>query len=245
MTHLLEELTMEEFRARVGPRTIVLVPVGILEGHGAHLPLATDTYQAVWVCNRLAETMDDVLVAPTVHYGACSSTANFPGSISLAFDTVRSLFRDILRELYRQRVQNVAVVSGHAGRNHIAAINEAAREVAQEHQDMRIMALSDYDLAYERLGKEFAADDGHAGDVETSRVLAIRPELVRKKRVASHPDLPRWATLAHPEKRWTTATWGDPTKATAKKGRTLNDWIVGELRPHLEAMRAGWPAKAK
>jgi creatinine amidohydrolase len=242
MTHLLEELTMEEFRSRVRPRTIVLVPVGILEAHGPHLPLSTDTFQAVWVCNRLAEVMRDVLVAPTVHYGACSSTANFPGSISLSFDTVRGLFRDILSELHRQGVRNVAVISGHAGRNHIAAINEAAREVSIAHPDMHVMALSDYDLAYERLGKEFAPDDGHGGDIEASRVLAIRPELVKKgKARRSQPDLPRWAALAHPEERWTTATWGDPTKATAEKGERLNAWIVEQLKGHLEAMRKGWP----
>ena len=242
--HLIGELTMEEFRARVKPRTIVLVPVGILEGHGAHLPLSTDTIQAVHVCERLAEEMTDVLVAPTVHYGMCSSTANFPGSISLSFDTVRGLFRDILSELHRQGVRNAVVISGHAGRNHIAAINEAAREVALAHEDMRIMALSDYDLAYERLGKEFAADDGHGGDIEASRVLAIRPELVRlDKAVEDHPDLPRWAALAHPDERWATATAGDPAKATAEKGKRLNEWIVWKLRSHLEAMRKGWPEK--
>jgi creatinine amidohydrolase len=243
MTHRIEELTMEEFRARVGPRTVVLVPVGILEGHGAHLPLSTDTIQAIHVCDRIAEAAGDVLVAPTVHYGACSSTANFPGSISMSFDTVRALFRDILSEMHRQGVRNVAVISGHAGRNHIAAINEAAREVALAHEDMHVMALSDYDLAYERLGKEFAADDGHAGDVETSRVLAIRPDLVKGRGAPSQPDLPRWAALAHPERRWTTATWGDPTRATAEKGQRLNDWIVGELVKHIEAMRDGWPAR--
>jgi creatinine amidohydrolase len=219
----------------------VLVPVGILEGHGAYLPLSTDTIQAGHICERLAEELDDVLVMPTVGYGLCSSTANFPGSISLSFDTVRALFRDILSELYRQGVRNVAAISGHAGRNHIAAMYEAAREVAAEHEDFRVMTLSDFDLAYERLGKEFPEDDGHGGAVETSRVLAIRPDLVRGIGEPSQPGLPRWAHLARPEERWTTGIAGDPTQASAEKGKALNEWIVEQLKPHLEAMREGWP----
>jgi creatinine amidohydrolase len=240
MSNLVEELTMEEFRSRVDGDTIVLVPVGILEGHGPNLPLSTDTIQSVHVCHRLAEEMDNVLVMPTVHYGQCSSTANFPGSISLRFDTVRALIRDIVSELYRQGVRNVAVISGHAGRNHMAAMSEAAREVAAEREDLRVMTLTDFDLAYDRLGKEFPSDDGHGGAVETARVWAIRPELVKGQGPPSREQLPRWAHLQHPEERWTAGYYGDPEQATPEKGAELNEWIVGELKGHLEAMRKGW-----
>jgi creatinine amidohydrolase len=240
MTFLIEEMTMKEWQDQVDGDTIVLVPVGILEGHGGHLPLSTDTYQAVHVCHSLAEELDNVLVAPTVHYGQCSSTANFPGSISISFDTVRALLRDILSEFYRQGVRNIVVISGHAGRNHIAAISEAARGVVADHPDYRIMTLSDFDLAYERLGKEFPAQDGHGGAVETSRVWAIRPELVRGQPEATTPEMPRWAHLPNPEEVWTEGHWGDPTEASPEKGRDLNDWIVGQLKGHLEKMRTGW-----
>jgi len=225
MTFLISEMSMADWAAQVNDQTIVLVPVGILEGHGPNLPLSTDTYQSVHICNRLAEEMDNVLVAPTVHYGQCSSTANFPGSVSLRFDTVRALVRDIVSEFYRQGIRNIAVISGHAGRNHIAAMSEGAREVVAAHPDMRVMTLSDFDLAYERLGKEFPADDGHGGAVETARIMAIRPDLVH---------------LPDPERIWTEGYWGYPDQATPEKGAALNDWIVGEMKGHLEGMRAGW-----
>jgi creatinine amidohydrolase len=240
MTFLVSEMTMADWAARVNCDTIVLVPVGILEGHGPNLPLSTDTYQSVHVCHRLAEEMDNVLVAPTVHYGQCSSTANFPGSISLRFDTVRALVRDIVSELYRQGVRNIAVISGHAGRNHIAAMSEAARGVVAEHPDLRVMTLSDFDLAYERLGKDFPADDGHGGAVETARVMAIRPDLVRGAGPSHTPEMPRWAHLPDPERIWTEGYFGHPEQATPEKGKALNDWIVTEMKGHLEAMRKGW-----
>lgn len=240
MTFLISELSMADWVQRVDDRTIVLVPVGILEGHGPNLPLSTDTYQSVHVCHRLAGEMDNVLVAPTVHYGQCSSTANFPGSISLRFDTVRALVRDIVSEFYRQGVRNIAVISGHAGRNHIAAMSEAAREVVAEHPDLRVMTLSDFDLAYERLGKEFPADDGHGGAVETARVMAIRPDLVQGAGEPHTPKMPRFAHLPDPERVWTKGYWGYPDQATPEKGAALNDWIVGEMKGHLEGMRSGW-----
>lgn len=240
MTFLISEMSMAEWAERVDDRTIVLVPVGILEGHGPNLPLSTDTYQAVHVCNRLAGEMDNVLVAPTVHYGQCSSTANFPGSISIRFDTVRALVGDIVSELHRQGVRNVAVISGHAGRSHVAAMSEAARGVVAEHPDLRVMTLSDFDLAYERLGKEFPADDGHGGAVETARLMDIRPDLVGGAGPPSTPEMPRWAHLPDPERIWTEGYWGYPDQATPEKGAALNDWIVEEMRGHLEAMRKGW-----
>jgi creatinine amidohydrolase len=240
MTFLVEEMTMAEWAEQVNGETIVLVPVGILEGHGPNLPLSTDTYQSVHVCRRLAEEMENVLVAPTVHYGQCSSTANFPGSISLRFDTVRALIRDIVSEFYRQGVRNIAVISGHAGRNHVAAMSEAAREVVAEHPDLRVMTLSDFDLAYERLGKEFPADDGHGGAVETSRVWAIRPDLVRGTGEPHTPEMPKWAHLPDPERIWTEGYFGYPDQASPEKGQALNDWIVEQMRPHLERMRKGW-----
>lgn len=231
---------MADWASRVDGDTIVLVPVGILEGHGPNLPLSTDTYQSVHVCHRLAEEMENVLVAPTVHYGQCSSTANFPGSVSLRFDTVRALIRDIVSELYRQKVRNVAVISGHAGRTHMAAMSEAAREVVAEHPDLRVMTLSDFDLAYERLGKEFPSDDGHGGAVETARVMAIRPDLVRGAGPPSTPQMPRWAHLPDPERIWTEGYYGYPQEATPEKGKALNEWIVEQMKVHLEVMRRGW-----
>jgi creatinine amidohydrolase len=240
MTFLISEMSMADWASQVNDDTIVLVPVGILEGHGPNLPLSTDTYQSVHVCTRLAEEMENVLVAPTIHYGQCSSTANFPGSISIRFDTVRALVRDIVSEFYRQGVRNIAVISGHAGRNHIAAMSEGAREVVAEHQDLRVMTLSDFDLAYERLGKDFPADDGHGGAVETARVMAIRPDLVKGAGPPSTPKMPKWAHLPDPERIWTEGYWGYPDQATPEKGASLNDWIVEEMKGHLEGMRKGW-----
>src|SRR5438552_2706407 len=95
----LGELSSPAF-ASLQPKPPLLVPVGIVEEHGAHLPLDTDSIQAVATCEEVAGRMD-ALVAPLLAYGNSSSTRNFPGSFSLRFDTLRDVARDILADCAR------------------------------------------------------------------------------------------------------------------------------------------------
>ena len=81
-------------------------------------------------------------------------------------------------ELARNGVNNVLVLSGHAGSGHMAAIRLGAQSAVESNDRLKVMVLSDYDIAYDLAGKEFPASDGHAGQIETSRMLAIRPDLV-------------------------------------------------------------------
>lgn len=127
----LGELTSPAF-ATLSPKPPLLVPVGIVEEHGPHLPLDTDTIQAVATCEAVAERTG-AIVAPALAYGNCSSTRNFPGSFSLSFDTVRAIAREILLDCRRHEIATVAFVSGHAGGAHMRALKLAAEEVVALH----------------------------------------------------------------------------------------------------------------
>jgi len=83
-------LSTKEFKKRINKNTVVILPVGIIEEHGAALPLCTDSLQAEHVSELVAEKIKGYILPP-VRYGVCSSTKNFPGSISLSFDTMRNL----------------------------------------------------------------------------------------------------------------------------------------------------------
>ena len=85
---------------------------------------------------------------------------------------------EILMEFGRHGAKGVIVLSGHAGSSHMAALKEAAKDFVSEYE-CKTMVLSDYDIAY-RLKDEFELPpkDGHGGMIETSRVMAIRPDLV-------------------------------------------------------------------
>ena len=222
----LGEMTSPQFAA-LSPKPALLVPIGIVEEHGPHLPLDTDTIQAVATCEAVAERVGG-MVAPALSYGNCSSTRNFPGSFSLSFDALRAVARDILLDCARHEIRTVAFVSGHAGGAHMRALRLAAEEVVHAHPQMRIFVLSDYELIG-GLDTPFPKWDGHAGGLETSRMLALRPDLVKGSAAAHQVKFPDFLIEAHPEKRFPSGVMGDPTLASAEIGRRANAWIVDRL----------------
>jgi len=213
---------------------IVILPVGSTEEHGKHLPLCTDSLQPENVAIEVARKAG-CLVAPPVRYGVCSGTQYFPGTISVDFNSLCSIVRDILDELVRQGFKRLIVLSGHAGSLHMAALRLAAHEVfdkyAEEskHRALRIVVLSDYDFAYELRGKQFDERDGHGGEIETSRILAIRPDLVKGRTEKNFSEMPKFEIVVNPKDYWPNGIQGDPSKASVKKGRIANKYIIGKM----------------
>ena len=224
---LIEEMTSTEFARAIKRNPLVILPVGALEEHGPHLPLAADILQPMALARVVAKKRG-ALILPPFWYGYCSSTRPFPGTVSIEMDTLRLVARDLIGDIYRNGVRKLLVLSGHAGAGHMAALKEGAKEVAARHDDYRIAVLTDYDFAYELLGKgEVPARDGHAGFVETSRLLAVAPGLV-KGHARVKPDWPtfnRFEILGKPEKKWKTGVQGDPRKASAAAGRKVNSYV--------------------
>jgi len=205
-----------------------VVPIGSLEEHGPHLPLGTDSMQAEEVVRRVALEFDCV-VCPPIRYGECRSTRNFPGTVSLRSETVQALAYDIMSELCRNGVRNVLLLSGHAGSGHMAALRLAAQRCLEAHPKMKVMVLSDYDLADDLKGKEFPEDDGHAGVIETSRILAVRPELVGKGRPRGEGRPPRFMVVSDPEKYFPSGVMGDARGSSAARGKRIDDHVVEAL----------------
>jgi creatinine amidohydrolase len=237
-----DELSMKEADYKAKTRSVVIIPVGSVEEHGEHLPLCTDSLQPEYVALEVAKKTE-CLVAPPLRYGVCNSTRGFPGTISITFDALYEMMRDILEEFIRNRFRRILVLSGHAGQAHMAALRLAAQEVVWNHQTEsskerpRIMVCSDYDFAYELKGKYFSQEDGHAGTIETSRVMSIRPELIKTKGVKSSPKFPRFELVADAERYFPSGVVGDPTAASAEKGRMINRYVVKEITKLVEELK--------
>ena len=89
-----DDLSMIEAKRAAEEGKVVIIPCGSIEEHGDHLPLCTDSLQAEFVALSVAQKTS-CLVAPPLRYGLCSSTRNFPGTITITFDTLRSIMTDI------------------------------------------------------------------------------------------------------------------------------------------------------
>ena len=227
-SHRLLELSSRAFERRLASNPLVIVPVGALEAHGPHLPLGADQLQAEATAAALAERVDG-LIAPTVAYGSAPGARRFPGTVSLTMGQLEGHVAGVLSELARSGVRRLLVLSGHAERGHMAALREAADETMRAHPDVRVVVLSDYDFVYELRGRESPASDGHAGLLETSRVLALAPQTVGAERPVVEnrrsPFLPGPGT----EAEWPESVMGDTRPASADLGRRVQAHVLDRL----------------
>jgi len=229
-------MTTQEIRALQGKEVPVVVPFGSVEEHGPHLPLSTDTLQACEIAVRAA-AITPLIVAPAVHYGQCSSTRNHPGTITLTGDTLRSLSGDIIESFSRQGFSRIILFSGHAGSIHMAALREAAQKAVEKNTSLKLAVVCDLDLIRESAGDLVETPgDGHAGEIETSRMLFISPEHVGELPGEEYPRSTGKRVVPDPERYWPGGICGNPRAASPEKGRLLLERTARALAAIVDAL---------
>ena len=235
---LIEEMTMKEFAEGLETCRTVYIPFGSVEEHGTHLPLSTDTIEAYEVGKRAAERIP-LFVAPPVHYGSCRSTSCHPGTISITTSTLKAIFKDIVRSLHGHGLKNFIALTGHAGGSHRMALQDAGEELVAEITDINVAVVTEYDLAKEAGARLIETrGDAHAGEIETSRIMHSHPHLVKGTAVEEYPTFPTGIIVRDKRSFWPGGVWGDPSKATAEKGRQIESLVadkVVELAKALES----------
>ena len=226
--HRLLAIDYRTFERRLAANPLVIVPVGALEAHGPHLPLGADQIQAEATALALAERVD-ALVAPTVPYGSAPGARRFPGTVSLSIAQLEVHVTGVLSELARSGARRLLVLSGHGERGHMAALREAADNVMQTHPGTRIVVLCDYEFVYELRGKESPASDGHAGLLETSRVMALAPGLVGSARPVVEYRHSPFVPGTPSEKDWPDSVIGDTRPATPELGARVQAHVLDRL----------------
>jgi creatinine amidohydrolase len=140
------------------------------------------------------------------------------------------LLIDIVEALYRQGLRNFVVLSGHAGGTHNATLLDAGECLMPLLPEAKIAVVTEYDLAAEE-GKGLieTVGDSHAGEIEASRMLATRPHLVKEGAVEDYPAFPKHILVRNKLHYWPSGVWGDPSKASAEKGREIEEIVVDAL----------------
>ena len=223
----IDEMTTEEFGKVVKDGPLVIIPLGATESHGPHLPLGTDTFQPDHIAEAVAKRCRNVLVAPTLPYGQHSTARNVPGTLDLSFDTLRSVVTDILNALIRHGIRRIMIISGHAGTSHMTAVTEACRGIAGAN-DVDITFFSDFQIA-DGCGITGHDNDGHAGFIETSRMMDIRPDLVGEMRPRGSYRSFGYKVLGDAGACLPDGVSGDTAGSSAEHGRRINDFIVDEI----------------
>lgn len=217
-----------------------ILPLGAVEQHGAHLPLTVDADLADGVARALAERTGAFLL-PACTYGETWSSEAFPGTLSISPETLRAMIQDIGRGLIRMGVPALITLNGHFGNS--GPIGLAARTLQGEGLPVLHLDYPGLEALAGEICTSKPAGPGfyHADEVETSMMLALRPDAVDMSRAApEYPDFPQ--TFGHEPFQLReiseSGVFGDPRVSTAEKGRMLIDGIADRAVPLIDAFLA-------
>jgi creatinine amidohydrolase len=220
------DMTMPMLRQVPRDSTVVIAPIAACEQHSRHLPTFTDTLLVTAVAEGVEQRLPrQVLLLPTQWMGASSHHLRFGATLSAEVDTHITMLCDLLTPLLEDGYQRVMLLNGHGG--NIDTMHVALRRLQPRYANRILAGASYWELADKELAALADGDRksmGHACEYETSMVMALRPELVRREDIQDDPpnDDPALRGLYLAEdmyQRTDHGAVGFPERASAEKGR--------------------------
>jgi creatinine amidohydrolase len=233
----LKEMPPDDARLAIAANPRLIVPAATCEHHGRHLPLGCDAL----IVERLADDLSAefrIVTAPTIEYGVNADAAQIlPGGASVRRKTLRRMLNDLLLDWEKAGVEEFLVLTAHGHAPH----QEALSTVVTDRARVRVIDIFSMDL-----GDVVDSPGGpiHGGEVDTSLMLYLAPHLVRM-------DLARDYILPDRERRRyrrgtrmilpgaSDGSVGEPTRASAEKGKRIYEFIRGRIRERVFGVRAG------
>jgi creatinine amidohydrolase len=208
-----------------------ILPVGATEQHGPHLGTGMDFILAERLCAAVSE-QTGVPMLPTLPYG-CSlgHSRRWPGTIALQPTTLIQVVKEIGDWAYHSGVRRLFIVNTHV--TNFAPLRCALEMLRAEHDDMMVGVLNSATLSQRVRSAHFSdGDDWHANAAETSLMLAVAPEIVRRESIADAGDEDRTEGLvfSHPVNRTSrNGVTGAPSRGSSEHGAELFQWMVEDL----------------
>jgi creatinine amidohydrolase len=179
-----EELTASDFALAVERSAgVCVVPLGVIEKHGEHLPLGTDVYTAREISRRAAEK-EYCLIYPYFFAGQIFEAKHQPGTIAYSSDLLFKLLDETCREIARNGIKKIILVNGHGGNTAwLQYFCQIQLESARDYVVYYTTPSTPEDISRQIREMRTSTVGGHADEVETSAMLAVRPDLVKMERV--------------------------------------------------------------
>lgn len=220
---------------RLAAGSTAVLPIGAAsKEHGYHLPLNTDYLQAEWLAREMM-TRHDLTVWPTLSYGYYPVFVDYPGSISIAWEIFEALVRDILDGMLNAGARRVAILN--TGISTIAPLRASIGRLRDPSQALLCNVYSG--AAFTTCANTIAEQSfgGHADEIETSIMLAIAPERVALGLAVAQPHAIARGVFNRRDPAAPTycpsGAHGDPTRATADKGRQLLAAMIEDISAAL------------
>lgn len=242
-----EELTAVQFKDAVEKSSeTVIIPIGVLEKHGPHMPLGTDVYTAREIALRAAE-MEYAVVFPWYYFSQINEAKQQPGTISYSPELIWKMLQETLDELNRNGFKKIILINGHGG--NAAFLEYFTMAQLSEKRDYTLYWYKQaYDPEVIKKAKALTMNDkinAHAGNRETSMVKYIRPDLVNTE-VANTQSGEDLARLKHLDNVYTSIWWyarypnhyaGDGSKANAEAGKLIMDSLAAQFADVIQDIK--------
>jgi creatinine amidohydrolase len=230
---------------------VAVLPLGATEPHNLHLPYGTDVYEGEeigkLVCAEAARRGARVVLLPTIPYGTETNMREFPLAMNLNPSTILAIITDLLESLTQSGIKKVVLLNSHGGNDFKPLLRELYGKTPA-----KLFLCNWYQMVADAAKTIFTHQDDHAGEMETSLILALRPELVARdaagKLTADNGSVRPtqfdavnrgWVSITRPWHLLTTNTGsGNPHEASAEKGRALLQVIVERLSGFLVELSA-------
>jgi creatinine amidohydrolase len=231
----MQQMNMDQFQQALEATDTAVLPIGMTEAHGHHCPLGTDTLIPRHFLQLIEQRLgEQLIIAPEIPYGHSWNLAPYPGTIDVSADAFGEYVFQVGRGLAKWGVRKLVLFNGHGG--NIPALSIVMERLA----DLGLsVLLVNWWLDYAAEIRTICSGQGHAGEDETSCVLAIDPSLVdmgkanvnwtRAVANVKYPGI-SLRTLAF-------AQTGDATKATPEKGEAIYQLLTDRIVELLQRFR--------
>ena len=210
----------------------ILIPVGSLENHGKHMPLGTDTMIPDKIA-RLISERSDILIAPTINYGATDDLMGFPGTVSIGTEGLIALLRTVADQFYEYGFRRFLILNGHGG-------NTAAIQTVGNHLYRKGAYLANLNwwLMAGQINPEWAG--GHGGGEETAGVMAVDPDLIKWEHLELGENIRNDISEELPYGAWTNVVFKGVSVMIPRQIRAITDngWLVHSFKGDIPTRAA-------
>ena len=240
-----EELTDADFAKAAKKTGLCILPMGVLERHGPHLPLGTDTLAAHAVCS-LAAQREPAVVFPAFYFGQIYEARHFPGTLAIKPSLLTKLLENVCNEIARNGFDKILLYNGHGGNLHL--VRYFAQCMLAEKKPYTLYHvdwLADPTRVAE-LRRICPTPGGHADEEETSVMLAVAPQMVKMDRLPNQPSKPL-GRMKHLPAIGSGMCWyaeypehyaGDGRPATIEKGKQVLEIYVDAMAKAIRMVKA-------
>ena len=233
----LQSLTWDEAKSCINSNSVIVIPLGAQsKEHGLHLPLNTDWLMAEEL-KKLIKSRVSVVFAPTINYGYYPAMVEYPGTVSLGYETMMGMISDICHGFNRFGVRKFYILN--TGISTLKPLRSVSDTLLHENIVLR---FTDLNKILKPIKETIEEQDGggHADEIETSIMLVLKPDIVKMQKATRDFTGAGEGPLS-PNKDVAgvyspTGAWGDPTFASKEKGRKLVDALVTGITSEIDEL---------